>query len=195
MVMNGQRRANGKPFAETLCVPSPMCAGVQASSSLCCNLGLATLSTTTSPQRCNLAQFSAKVPTASLHVLLKESGHNRAYLTLRAWNGNLLECWSFGFRATSLRSPGRPFLLRSSGALFAAKAGMGFGWPLLLTQIQFLYKVGPGPHGADEAAIVSWARTQGRRLKVLKSQRPRQWLVGPKLWLPKTGWLSMERLF
>ena len=58
-------------------------------------------------------------------------------------------------------------------------------------QIQFLYKLGPVPHGADEAAVVSWARTYGWRLKVLKSLGPRQWLVGSEVTAPK-GWLAFN---
>ena len=57
--------------------------------------------------------------------------------------------------------------------------------------ILHLYKLSPLPHGADEASITCWARSQGWRLRVLKSLGPQNWLVGSQDEAPQ-GWLAFN---
>ena len=156
---------------------------------------------------CNQVQFSAKVETAALPTLLKESGHNRAYLTARSMNGHLLEGWSVIWISSDKADATRQAiattqqcgLVRSKGRYGIRVADADFSQvykalkPALPVpdRLQVLL-LGPVLHGADEVAVTAWARTQHWRIKVLKALGPRQWLVGsqepaPQGWHPFNG--------
>ena len=154
-------------------------------------------------------QFHAQVATADLPLLLRRSGYNRVYLTPKTWEHALHPNWSIVWlpgdkdqvsqQAATFQSQFGLARLRKryglrveTSAFPAAHRSLKPAHPLpIAVEVKQVYRISNTPPGLLAADVVAWGTAVSWLLKPLRSQGPRQWLVGAAS-PPPQGTLSMN---
>ena len=149
-----------------------------------------------SPSASDQVHFQARVPKDEADSLLIASGHNSVYITPRLLDHSLLPgysiIWIGGQRQeaikASLQIPEQRGLVRSKDRFglrvpetrYEAAFGLvrpGQTAPARVS-VQYLFRVGPVPSGADAASVSTWASKFNWTVKVIRASGPCHWLVG-----------------
>ncbi|CAE7736117.1 unnamed protein product, partial [Symbiodinium sp. CCMP2456] len=149
-----------------------------------------------SPAAADQVSFQARVPKSEAEALLIASGHNCVYITPRTLDSSLLPgysiIWIGGQRQdavkASLQIPEQRGLVRSKDrfglrvpeARYEAAYGLirpGQTAPNRVA-VQYLFRVGPVPAGADATAVSTWAAKFNWSIKIIRASGPSHWLVG-----------------
>ena len=163
----------------------------------------------TSPTLADSLQFNAVVPAELLTSLLRQSGHQGAYVTPRDEQGRLRPGWAVVWLSNnkpdaarlSLSVPEQLGLVRSKARWGIRVKDTDFAEvskrlrpdhvPRSQVSVQLLFKLCPTPLGATESAILQWAEALAWPVRVIEALGPRQWLLGSSQ-QPPAGWLAFR---